>query len=211
MHAVAIATLFAVLGYSTHPIAQAIDKQYLTTDPCKEGVYMPAAGLPASWYEVEFPLALLIHEELPEDVKDAIIIAAAKWNRHLGFEAFTAYTISEAEYQMLPYVKGQIRINFSEVPMAIEHLAETVHAWTLFEYRGVLRIDLSLLHYVMEHSNWYETMLHELGHALGLGHDNEDKESIMFPRNVKNRQFIRSNDVKYIQDARFKRPVCKTN
>lgn len=211
MRLVLLAILLVLLGYSFHPIAQAVDKAYINPDPCEQGLPNPVLGAPATWYAEEYPLRLIIHAEVPEDLRDAIIIAASKWNTHLGFEAFEAYLITEEESQNLRHVKGNILINFSEVPLEIHHIAETVHVWRMMDYIGVLRVDISILHYVMGHNYWYETMLHELGHVLGLGHDNEDKGSIMFPRTQKSRQFIRANDAKYIQDARFKRPVCKPN
>lgn len=209
MRAAALALLLITLGYSVHPIAKAIDKEFINPNPCEQGLWMPVTKVAATWQDHEYPLTLLIHSELPEDIRDVIIIAASKWNAHLGFEVFEAYLVREEEWVDLGYSKRQVRINFSEVPLPINHIAETIHIWNLFDYRGVLRVDISILHYIMGHKYWYETMLHELGHVLGLGHDNEDKGSIMFPQTRKNRQFIRSNDVKYIQDARLQRPICK--
>lgn len=47
----------------------------------------------------------------------------------------------------------------------------------------------------------YRVIIHEFGHALGLAHDEDDPQSVMYPTAADGAWFLRENDATYIFDA----------
>lgn len=131
------------------------------------------------WAEEDFPIWLLIDDRLPETHAQATIEAALLWNQVVGLQVFEPLLF---DFSQTPPT------NHGLVAVSMRELGQTDHnSRRLGMARAVMRDGT---HRMRASEVWFDTdldesvlltvMLHELGHALTLDHDN-DCGSIMHP------------------------------
>lgn len=98
---------------------------------------------------------------------NAVIRNVNEWNDLLGFEmlVYTAELSDDVDVFVFDGAWLQDNIWYSDI-----------HAFTTFKYREG-RLHSSIVMIRPEHG----TLMHEIGHALGLNHDPNNKGSIMYP------------------------------
>lgn len=129
------------------------------------------------------PLVFHFDESFPEEFKGACIKAGTTWNKALGTDVFLF------DDEIKPYNKESDDISViswgkSEPLAKASHAAET---YVVFISSRIVEadIDFDLRHFEYTVTNEAKKLdvesvcLHEMGHALGLGHVDEE-DSIMF-------------------------------
>lgn len=154
------------------------------------------------WEEEDFPLLVLIDDQMDDTHQEAVFRAVLEWHDVLGFDVFD------------PAV-----VDFSEP-------AERTHgilAVSIRELGSNSRGELLGLHEGMYHPDsphklaanlWFDTdaedhdleriMIHELGHALCLAHDEDDPRSIMYwSATARTYQWIMPDDALWVRRMRY--------
>lgn len=113
---------------------------------------------PWQWPLDSFPLSVVSATAAPSTVA-----AVEYWNEQLGFEAFRYVGWAGPE---------------PDITVEINQCEPGLNGATWFKYR-----DGGKMYAPIELCDWerYDTLIHELGHALGLDHDPDNRRSVMYP------------------------------
>ncbi len=161
----------------------------------------PSCAAPVRWAPKDLPILLLVHPAASEWLIPTAR-AATHWNALLGFEAFHVSTVFHAEAEAFAYgvnpgvvpILGFVPSNAcfdsdpKKRPQNTECFAHT--SWRARIDTGQLvatPVYVPLMPMVAQHPYSWWIMAHELGHVLGLGHDEQHhppeapRRSIMEP------------------------------
>lgn len=154
------------------------------------------------WENATFPLVVQIDVSMNQAFQADVIEAVNQWNEAIGTVVFEYEKIDIQDH----IIEGQIQrpadgtILLYSMELGRVANGELVLGLTQRFYRGgymsscVVWLDDDLL---LEET--YGVMLHELGHVLGLGHD-DDQASIMHLHPLMGSGDIMPDDVLYVQD-----------
>jgi hypothetical protein len=139
-------------------------------------------GQPVGWSADSFPIPVIISPSFDEYEVNAIELSIGYWNRTVGLEVFRpVYGLSN----VIQHTIGAISLTEQrlEPNCGYQTLGLATKYWNL-DFWGeptVIRSTHIEIHDELQHSSMYmRTVVHELGHALGLHHD-RDSSSVMYP------------------------------
>jgi hypothetical protein len=144
-----------------------------------DGGSIKTNGHETYWVEEDFPLWVLIDEHLPDTHIQATIEAVDTWNTELSVQAFEPIIYDHS--RTAPRGFGFVVVSMSDLGQSardtrILGLARsTLHVGTARMRASQIQFDEGL-----DETLLLVVMIHELGHALTLEHDN-DCGSIMYP------------------------------
>lgn len=124
------------------------------------------------------PVVMTFDDNIPAPVRRQAMQAAAEWEAAAGKPLFLFDTLegrSPKDLNMITIVAD------SQWDGASNENAKTFY---LYERQSLRQTIISIRNRVIENENidTFSVILHELGHVLGLGHDETNHSSIMYPQ-----------------------------
>jgi hypothetical protein len=166
--------------------------------PPVDGGFITYRGKMVYWEPKDFPLYVAVDDNMTPEQIDAALSAAYIWNDNLGVEAFKP--VVHAFSEPLPRNYGFVLVSVKDLDNTSLGSLNGMHQGH-YHPRSVHRAYSEV---------WYDedlkpdvlelVMVHELGHALCLDHDN-DLRSVMHPHvvSMKSPIFIMPDDLYYIR------------
>ena len=116
--------------------------------------------------QIDFPITVFIDKEMDLEDQEAVIIAAATWNKTMNAPIFIPIVSDRVKDRMLCST-----VWVSNLDITAKHVG---YAWW-----NACSADCRLRYSLVNRDLAIKVMIHELGHALNLRHEDDD-ESIMY-------------------------------
>lgn len=204
----ALTLLIAATAFPLLPLratASTNDEPYYVADPvaCMSIAQFPKGfDTPLHWTRYKFPLKVYIDSSMPESLIYGAEWAAEHWNRSLGFRALETILAPSIVVQAVRYVGGSITVSKDPLPENVIAVARTwarpangriVRTWISYNSTGIIYYP----------SN---TMVHELGHALGMEHDKNS--SVMYWQQINTDLKIPNKYLEYVRSTYYNGKPC---
>lgn len=142
------------------------DTSYLLNNSCKR----------LHWDSL--PITLTFNDNVPQNVRILTMQAAAEWESAAGKPLF-----------IFDELQGRSPENLNLITITADNQwdgEENENAKTFYLYEGesLRQAIISIRDRVIQNKNidTFSVVLHELGHSIGLGHDETNVDSIMYPQ-----------------------------
>jgi hypothetical protein len=133
-------------------------------------------GYEAYWHPEHFPIKVYIDTRDPIEFQEGMETAASIWNLTLGLDLFEPVKVD--------FGKTTVTGSCGWVASQVVHDLSTSGLWRGEYYPGTSEICFGWVYIQpdIKKNNIIKIFIHELGHSLGLAHDEGDKRSIMYPK-----------------------------
>lgn len=161
------------------------------------GVYRDK-GRVVRWYPEDFPLEILVDAELQPTRVEALQEAVMWWNDVVGAEVFTiTREISFYGREASHPPQGTLIVTEADLPELTPGLITQGYA-RLFWRGPKMRYVYVLIDWIVPTTQAKTVFAHELGHSLGLTHDESDR-SLMFHASVNSQECILEDDIAFVR------------
>lgn len=167
--------------------------------PPVDGGSIEINGAEIYWDKADFPLWVLVDDQMPETHIQATFEAANEWNMVVGAQVFR--TLRYDHSRPAPRTYGFIAVSMKDLGKTPHNTRKLgVARAILHENSTRMRASQVWFDLDLDESILLTVMIHELGHALTLDHD-DDCTSIMHPTVVTcPSPGIKDDDVNRIRD-----------
>lgn len=146
-------------------------------------IHINIYGAPVLWRKEKIPLNIHISEDLSEHQRETVVSAIKYWNSELDFKLF----------KIDPKKNSDITLGLKIIGKSKNDLRYLGVCSKTFDYVSETQMYINKAEIYLGYDLWtkevYKTTLHELGHAIGLGHS-DSLESIMFPQPMASTSFL---------------------
>lgn len=154
-------------------------------------------GIPIMWNRDAFPIRVITDPNMRTERKSMVREAISTWNRQVGLEVFFYYEGPQT------YEEGTIWVNEEQLPLSecgdqFFGLARRFFDVNILGIRTTIIRATIRLHIGVPINQILSTIIHELGHALGL-HHSRNTNSVMYPYNTPERGGITEEMTEYVR------------
>lgn len=168
--------------------------------PPRDGGSIEVSGREIYWERDDFPLWVVIDDQLPLEHVAATLVAIDSWNTAVGAEVFKPVVRDHS--LPAPRTYGYVSVSMKELGTNSNNGNRLLGLARAVLHRGTSHMQASEVWFDLDVSEelLLLVMVHELGHALTLEHDN-DCTSVMHPTvvNCGDIPFIRPEDIQRMQ------------
>lgn len=149
-----------------------------------------------TWYTTNFPLHVVMDESLTPMQVEAVRLAVRRWNVAVGARVFRDPVVVSWTHEALNgHLAGYVGVTSRHIPGG--HLGQA--HWTVYRHTpDRMRHVLVVLNPDLSQAVTHNVVVHELGHALGLAHD-EDPSSVMYVQSSDKARIISDEDLEYVR------------
>lgn len=173
----------------------------------KDGGYTMVAKHKAHWNKEDFPIVVAVDQFIDYQSKDKFVKAIKQWNKSVSTEDEPVFVVQFLDLKE-PYLQNVCGFIIISIEQIHGEPFNKPPEWDAYHIgyshkdgqgrfcRGRIRVDTDMP------IEWHkEIMVHELGHGLGLAHDDENMMSIMYPiiRGIPIPQVIMKDDAEKIK------------
>ena len=180
--------------------------------PHDSGGFRTNTGAQYHWSQSNFPIPVMINQDMDQVTREGVLHAIALWNSEVGVDVFVAEVDPPltfpgfADNGRFPY-RGYIIVEtgyagvtpdgVQRYAFAAVSLLPSVPGFHGEIHSSYILIDLSLPDILASHMIT-RVVFHELGHSLGLAHDEYDRSSIMALSSTNGTQYLQNQDLAFV-------------
>lgn len=159
-------------------------------------------GRPITWSSASLPIPVVVSSSFDQFETMTILQGIEYWNRLVGQQIFYPALGPSNEPE---FGSGEIVITRHDLPVSCKRQILGLTTWRMdhSSIEGQTNITTAHVELYSEHvhdKSYLRTVVHELGHTLGLRHD-EDTYSVMYPSILDGEWYVEQEDLEIIRRA----------
>lgn len=164
--------------------------------PRNGGMLVSQSGAAYHWSPDSFPIPVFIDSSLSLKAYQEVVDSCNVWNAAVRGQVFNC-GVPDEDAALVHVSMGQLGINASGNPVS-GRAVFVLHTDDEGNDHGQILFASVYLDLEAEVSKYRQILSHELGHVLGLDHDN-DKESLMYPSVIDTSWTIQPEDIRAVR------------
>lgn len=161
------------------------------------GVYHNEGNV-VRWYPEDFPLEILVDQDIDPKRTAPLQEAVLWWNEEVGASVFTiTREVSFFSREVSNPSQATIFVADADIPDFTPGRTTQGYARLFWNGHRMKNVYI-LIDYAVPNSQAKSVFAHELGHALGLAHD-ESNVSLMYRSSVNSQERIQDDDIAFVR------------
>ncbi len=148
------------------------------------GLFVNSSGYQYHWRQEQFAIKVLVNSEIGEEIYAGSLTSAVnEWNEQMGGEPI--FSLARFDKETHRYKCGEIYVEIKDVQTQ-KYIKENHTGFAIGNtlYDGTFCTSYIALDLGLNVDYYQQVFMHELGHALGLTHDENNKNSVMYPTSI---------------------------
>jgi len=172
---------------------------HMPSPPKYEKEFFKKFGAPYYWTKDSFPLLIVYADNNTKIFKDAIEHASYVWNKSVDKTVFLTIEVNQKDEFLKKYPHYRI------IPINMEQINKiTTLGYTKYYFFGFFSARLHSSRVAISNHTKIEdypgVLIHELGHVLGLKHDNKINSIMYHQYDIRKNAIIEPNDLFLIRE-----------